>query len=163
VTLVSGHVALPAVQTGAIPPAVASVQVLMNGVVVGEHTRSANAPTVTLDKASATPSIAANATAAAAPLTVAWPSADAAGDKLTATVEVSSNGGRTWDVAFGGPDHRSAQIPASAFSRTKAARVRVRVSDGFDQAVAVSATFTAPGVGPDVSIVEPSGNETTPQ
>ena len=161
VTLVEGHIALPAVQAsgGAVPPAVGSVQVVQNGTVVGEHRRSAHPPTVALTTSPATPALAATAT----PLTVAWHSADADGDKLMATVDVSSDGGRTWNVAFGGPDHGSAQIPASAFAKTRAAKVRVRVSDGFDQAVAVSPAFSAAGVGPDIAIVAPSGNETVAQ
>ena len=125
---------------------------LQNGIPVGVHRRSANPPTVSSDHgARPTPTVAATA----APLAVAWHSADADGDTLMATVEVSSDGGRTWTVAFGGPDHGSALLPASAFAKTRSAKVRVRVSDGFDQAVAVSPAFSAAGVPPDVAIVAP--------
>lgn len=96
---------------------------------------SAHAPTVAVT-APAGGSFAAGAT-----VPVAWTGADADGDALQYGLDYSADGGQTWlpivpylvGTGFGWvPEH----VPPSA-----QARVRVRVSDGFHTAAAVSAPF----------------------
>jgi Penicillin-Binding Protein C-terminus Family len=74
-----------------------------------------------------------------------------------ASVEVSTDGGDTWRTVYAGPDKGRALVPSSLFSdsATGAARVRVRVNDGFNESQAVSEGVTTLGSAPIVRIVEP--------
>jgi hypothetical protein len=58
-------------------------------------------------------------------------------------------------MVYIGPNRGHASLPSVYFVRSKRARVRVRVNDGFNEAVATSAPFTAVGTPPVVRIESP--------
>lgn len=81
---------------------------------------------------------------------LSWRASDRDGDELTADVEYSSDGGRSWrslTVDFSGQRLR---LPAAMLTRSRRAQIRVRVNDGFNETTAVSGRFSAPG-GPPVA------------
>jgi hypothetical protein len=85
-----------------------------------------------------------------------WRSHDPDHDSLTATVRYSRNGGRTWSTVYGGPDLGRARLPGYLMSASRNARVRVYVSDGFNEAIATSKRFISLGAPPIVSITSPT-------
>jgi hypothetical protein len=87
---------------------------------------------------------------------IRWRSRDPDGDRLQATVRYSGDGGRSWDTIFIGPDRGHALLPARLLTASRDARVRVYVSDGFDEAIATSDGFTSLGAPPIVSIDSPT-------
>jgi hypothetical protein len=83
---------------------------------------------------------------------VRWASGDADGDRLTATVDYSADGGRDWKVVAGDVHGNSVRVPSRALAASGNARLRVRVSDGFDVATATSGRLHAAGAPPLVRI-----------
>jgi hypothetical protein len=90
---------------------------------------------------------------------VRWRAVDGDGQPLTAKVDYSTNGGGRWREIFSGPNHDRVTLPASLFAGSRRARLRIRVNDGFDEGVAVSAIFTAAGRPPDVRILSPAAGQ----
>ena len=95
-------------------------------------------------------------------LAVAWTASDPDRGALEAAIDFSADGGRTWRGVSSGPSRGRAVIPAGFLSGTDRARVRVRVSDGFNGASAQSGSFRVAGSPPRAQIVLP-GNATTRQ
>ncbi len=92
-------------------------------------------------------------------MNVTWSSNDPDGGELTATVEFSTNG-RSWSTVFIGPDTGKARVLTSMLSGSKKAVVRVRIDDGFNEAVKTSKRFTVIPPAPQVTIEEPAGKLT---
>jgi hypothetical protein len=90
-------------------------------------------------------------------LEVRWDGSDPDRDALTATVDFSADGGRTWRTVHDGPSNGRATVPRSFLAGSERARVRVSVSDGFSEQTVTSAAFTAEGVPPRVEILSPQG------
>lgn len=93
-------------------------------------------------------------------VTLRWKATDADGDPLKAIVEYSSDNGRTFSTVAVGPNAnrfrlRSAELPAS-----RRAKVRIRIRDGFHEAIATSPRFTALGAPPRVRISAPAPGTT---
>jgi hypothetical protein len=86
---------------------------------------------------------------------VRWSAASPEHLPLTASVDYSYNGGRSWRTIFIGADRGRVSLPGFYFLGSRDARVRVRVNDGFNETAAVSAPFTAVSAPPQVSIVSP--------
>jgi hypothetical protein len=84
---------------------------------------------------------------------VRWSARDADGDPLTATVDYSSDGGRHWAVVAGPLTGNSASVPSGALSASRNARLRVRVSDGFDVTTVISGRLRSRGAPPVVQII----------
>ncbi len=84
-----------------------------------------------------------------------WSAHDADGDRLTATVAYSADGGRDWKVVADDVCGTAARIPSRFLSGSRNARLRVRVTDGFDVATAVSGRLRATGAPPQVRILGP--------
>jgi hypothetical protein len=84
---------------------------------------------------------------------VRWSEHDADGDRLTADVDYSSNGGRSWRVVAGRVHGTSARISSRLLSASQNARLRVRISDGFNVTTVTSGRFRAVGAPPEVQIV----------
>ncbi|WCB91461.1 hypothetical protein DSM104299_00132 [Baekduia alba] len=125
--------------TGSVPAArVVRVAILdPAGAVLSHRTRSPHAPhvAVTAPRAGAT-------VGGTRAVRVAWKAGDADGGALAATVEASTDDGRTWRrIAQGAAT--SATLPASYFAASTQARVRVTVDDGFRSVAAVSRRFRA--------------------
>ncbi len=145
--------------SGEVPAAgAASVSVTAAGVTLATRTRSPHAPRVSV----ISPRAGARLRPGAA-VSVRWHASDADGDALQVTVEYSANGGRTYTMLTDGVHGSSVRLPAAGFSRSRHARVRVTVSDGFNETVVQSGVFVAPGSPPSVRIIEPRGRVRTVQ
>ena len=90
---------------------------------------------------------------------IRWRATDADDDDLTATIDFSINGGRTWRALFVGANSGSHKLPMALLARSRNARVRVRVDDGFGQASAVSKRLSVTGPKPLVRLQEPVRNQ----
>jgi hypothetical protein len=153
VTFVEGQVPLAGVAAngGLVPPAVGDLRIQRDdGTLLSGRKRSANPPTVTLTSPAAKANV-----GAGAPLDVRWTSADPDGDPLTAAVVISSDAGKSFRPLYAGPDHGAVSVPRDELTGSDHAIVRVRVSDSFDQARALSGEITVAGHAPDVSITRP--------
>jgi hypothetical protein len=127
--------------------ATASVVITANGQEMARRTRSAHAPVgrflsprpgARLGRARVT--------------TVRWSAHDADADRLTSTVQYSPDGGRDWKVLADRLTGGSARIPSHFLSASNNARLRVRISDGFDTTIVESGRLRAAGAPPVVRI-----------
>jgi hypothetical protein len=84
-----------------------------------------------------------------------WRASDADHDPLTAEIDYSGNGGRTWGLVWMGPNQDHAKLPARYLYRSARGRIRVQIHDGFRTSVAVSRRFASPGATPAVQILTP--------
>jgi hypothetical protein len=71
---------------------------------------------------------------------------------LSASIDYSRDGGRSWRTIFIGPNTGRAALASFYLIAARHARVRVRVNDGFNESDAVSGRFTALGAPPQVTI-----------
>ena len=115
--------------------------------VLARRARSAHAP-----RASIVAPRAGTGIGRGAATTVRWRAQDADADRLTATIDYSRDGGRTWTVVASDVRGRSTRVDRRALGASGNARIRVRVSDGFDAAIAVSGRLRSPGAPPLVRI-----------
>jgi hypothetical protein len=77
--------------------------------------------------------------------------------RLTATVEYSADAGGSWKPVWMGPNAGGVVfLSPSLFPFSRQARIRVLVSDGFNQAQAVSGPLRSAGRPPHVYIVSPA-------
>jgi hypothetical protein len=91
---------------------------------------------------------------------VRWRASDADGDPLEATLDVSADGGRTFHNVWGGPSgDGTARLPAERLDATGDARLRLRVTDGFNETTTTSARFVVVGRRPRVQILEPTPDQ----
>jgi hypothetical protein len=79
---------------------------------------------------------------------------------LRATVEYSADGGRTWKPMWLGANAGGVTLSSSLFQYSRRARIRVLLSDGFNQALSQSGPLTAVGTRPRVAILSPMGHAT---
>jgi hypothetical protein len=135
--------------SGDVPAAGAAMVVVRRegASVAVRRVRSAAAPTVRLLAPRAR---------GAAPL-VRWRASDADGDRLVARVEYSANAGRTWRTVYLGASSGAARLAGTQLAPSRRARVRVRVDDGFNEAVATSPVFTVVPAAPEARIADPDG------
>jgi DNA-binding beta-propeller fold protein YncE len=125
----------------------AAVVLSADGIELARRTRSPHAPTVKL----LAPRSRSRLSGRAATL-VRWSAHDADSDPLTATVDYSADGGRHWKVVADRVRASSARVPGRLLSASHNGRLRVRVSDGFDAATAISGRLRAAGTPPIVRI-----------
>ena len=92
-------------------------------------------------------------------LPVRWSASDPDSDQLQATVDYSFDGGRSWRTVYDGPSTGRANVPGRFLEGSRQARIRVYVSDGFNEASAVSPLFRADGTAPVSQIVRPAIGE----
>ena len=128
----------------------ASVQVVKDGTVVAERSRSARAPRVEIVSPRR------GARVRGLETVVRWRASDADGDELTLSVDYSADGGRRWSTIFLGPDDGRVTLPTRLFTGSRNARLRVRANDGFVETVAVSGRFVSAGAPPAVTILAPA-------
>ncbi|MGC2449421.1 MAG: hypothetical protein WA477_17360, partial [Candidatus Sulfotelmatobacter sp.] len=83
---------------------------------------------------------------------VSWRASNPDHKSLTASIDYSTNDGRSWKTVFIGPSTGRASLPGSDLDGSRSARVRVRVNDGFNESVAVSSRFTVLDAPPEVTI-----------
>jgi hypothetical protein len=125
------------------------VAVVHNGTTIADRSASANAPELSV---TGTPIFHRRKA------TIHWRASDKDADRLVATVEYSTDGGRSYDAIFTGPDKGFATVPARSLSRSKHARVRVRVNDGFHETAVETPVFHSPGAPPVARIAVPIGS-----
>jgi hypothetical protein len=85
---------------------------------------------------------------------VSWRATNPDHQALTTSVDYSRTNGRTWQTVFIGPNTGHASLPGSYLEGSGAARVRVRVNDGFNESVAVSHRITVLDAPPQVTIAK---------
>lgn len=135
-----------------VPAEVAAFDVLRNGGVIAQATRTAAAPVVKV----LAPRAGARLTGGR-DVDVRWSATDADGPSLTVRVEFSADGGSTWRmIGSAGPQGRL-KLPGYLFRATRRGRVRVTADDGFNRTSAVSGLFTSAGTPPLVRILTPAG------
>ena len=76
---------------------------------------------------------------------------------LQAKVDFSTDDGATWRPVFFGPDRGRVVLRQNMLTPSQTARIRVRLSDGFNEAEAVSPEFREPGGKPVLRINSPRG------
>lgn len=156
IEFVGAEIAFPGARAGQLPAALKSIEVRdAAGTTIGGARRSAHRPTARLLGLRAGMRIGAGARTR-----VRWRAADADGDRLTATLEYSFDGGRGWKVLWSGPNRSSVLVPSGLLSASNNARLRLRVGDGFDEARAISPRLVAVGRPPQVRIVSPERRAT---
>jgi hypothetical protein len=72
---------------------------------------------------------------------VTWHTHYGGASPLKAKVDFSGDGGATWRPVFFGPDRGRVMLNNGILAPAQTARMRVRVSDGFNEAVAISPVF----------------------
>jgi hypothetical protein len=139
----------PLVQISAEVPAagVDSLEVANAGTPVATITRPAKAPRVKVLAPRAGAGVGGRPT-----VLVRWSATNPEHLPLTAYVDYSTNRGRSWRTIFVGPNTGRVALESFFFTASRAARVRVRISDGFNETLAVSRVFTALGAPPQVTI-----------
>ncbi len=139
-------------QVSAVVPAAraASVELVSDGVVLDTLLRSRSAPKVRL----LAPRSGAHVRAKGS-LRVRWRASDADRNRLLAAIDFSADGGRSWKAVALGVRGRRYSVPATLLARTRKARLRVRVSDGWHETAALSRVFRVDGPPPVVSIESP--------
>jgi hypothetical protein len=142
VLVLDGIVALKGASATRLPSSAADLTVSHGATTLLERTRSAHAPTLKRLERRAT--------------TVTWKAGDADGDPLSASVDYSADGGRSFRTVWSGPSTGRAKLASTALGRADSALVRVRVSDGFDQTSAVSKPFHVAGRPPAVTLDVPA-------
>lgn len=137
-----------AIITGELPAkGVDSVQIAEGGKVMATRTRPAKAPRVKVLAPRRGARVGKGST-----VLVRWRTTNPEHLALTAIVDYSRDGGRTWRTIFVGPNKDHVTLPSFYFAASRKARVRVRMSDGFNQPDALSGTFVALGAPPQVTI-----------
>ncbi|MGI8413613.1 MAG: hypothetical protein ACR2QA_14240 [Solirubrobacteraceae bacterium] len=129
-------------------PATASVVVSGGGRVLTSRARSAHAPTAAILSPRPGSRVGRSKTTL-----VRWRAHDGDGDRLSTTVDYSYDGGSHWKVVAGNARGSSARVPSRTLSASRNARLRIRVSDGFDVATVTSGRLHAAGGPPLVRIV----------
>lgn len=135
---------------GVLPAAgISGVQVVLGTTVIASRAGSGHAPTATL----IAPKVGAGETT-----TVRWRASDADGDAVSAELDYSADGGRTFHDVYGaGAGSTSATVPVTLLAPSTKARLRLRLSDGFNAATVLSKQFVVPPRRPTVTILAPAG------
>lgn len=135
---------------------VAVIEITRNGAVVAKRVRGAAPARLRLLSP-----LSGSATGRRPTVAIGWrasgPGASDSG--LEATVEYSTDNGRSWRTLFIGPDRGDVDLPNRYFAKSSQARVRVRVSNGFTDSTTTSGRFSALGSPPTVRITSPGRNE----
>lgn len=90
---------------------------------------------------------------------IAWRTTDPDGGSLLAKIECSFNGGRNFRTLAAKPTKPGADtivLPSARLAASRNARIRVKVSDGFNQGTGMSSRFRARGARPQVVITSPA-------
>lgn len=131
---------------------VQSIQIASGGAVLAGRARDAHPPRLTL----LTPRPGARV-GGRRQVVVSWRASDRDHLALTASVDYSRDGGRTWRTVFVGGAAGRAVLPGFDLAPSGSARVRVRVNDGFNEVSSLSGRFTALPAPPLVTIAPTLG------
>jgi streptogramin lyase len=130
-------------------PSTAAVVITAGGQQLARRNRTRNAPTVTILAPRPGADIGLTATTL-----VRWRANDPDGDRLTAAVDYSADGGRRWKVVADRITGGSARVPSRLLAAARDGRLRVQVSDGFDLTAATVTHLNAKGALPVVQILD---------
>jgi hypothetical protein len=126
-----------------------TIQFKYQGQLIGTFTASPGAPTVSITSSGP------QQWPDAGTVTIAWQAADPDGGALKSHVEYSSDGGTTWSTLAEGLDGNSLDVDTASLPGSDSALLRVRVSDGFNTATALSVPFRVGNKSPLVHISWP--------
>ncbi|MDP8908137.1 MAG: hypothetical protein M3N47_03265 [Chloroflexota bacterium] len=139
------------------PSAPAAVTVMNNGRPVATRLRSPSTPLVRLRQPRG------GTVGKRQKVEVSWTATDADGGPFSTYVDYSFDDGKTWrtihqqvDIPELAPTPQRVKLASRLFSRSKRARLRVRVNDGFNEGRGVSKRFSAVGRPPAVRITAPT-------
>lgn len=134
-------------------PAIRTVEVERNAVLLGALSASAHAPTVAVLSPNG------GEVLAGPDVTITWDGADQDGDTLSYTVESSADGGTTWTTLAIDLADETLTLAKSELAETTQGLVRVTASDGFASTFDTSnAVFTVTNNAPRVTIDAPRAN-----
>jgi hypothetical protein len=130
---------------------ISRIQVVRSdGAALADRSASAHAPTVAITSPRRGATV-----GRASTVLLTWNARDADGDRLEASIEYAANG-RTFrsigDTTVAG----RMTLPSRLFTRASAARVRVRVNDGFHETTAVVGPIKAIGTPPEIQVLTPA-------
>jgi hypothetical protein len=139
----------PTLLTATLPfaPGAAAVVVSAGGRVLARRNRPARPPTAKLLSPRG------GSVGRARTTLVRWSAHDAEGNRLTAAVDYSPDGGRSWKAVAENVTARVARIPSHFLSASANARIRVRINDSFNVTTLVSRRLRAIGARPVVRIL----------
>jgi len=147
---VSADILLPDTAPGSLPQLLYAVEVVSQGRVRARIVRSANGPAVELLLPRAGQRVGGGPA-----VPVQWAARDADGGDLTASLDYSTDDGATWRTIAGGITTDRLSVPSRLLTSSNRARLRVRVSDGFNETAAISDRFVSLGAPPVVRITSP--------
>ncbi len=150
------RIPLGVVDASRLPAGLDRLDVFRDGSIVGGIVRGRSRPVVTV----VSPSRGARVGGAGKSVRISWTAADADLPALRGRVEYSADGGASWRQVWAGPGDGSATLPAFALSASNNALLRVAISDGLDETIAVSEPFVSLGSPPTVEILAPLARET---
>ncbi len=154
-SVTTGHIdrvgALDQLEADVPSAAVHSIELSSNGIVVARRTRPATAPRVRILAPIRGARVGKRRT-----VLIRWTTTNPEHLALTASVDYSRDGGRSWRTIFIGANHDRVALPSFYLVASGSARVRVRINDGFNESAATSARFTAFGSPPQASILSPA-------
>lgn len=84
-----------------------------------------------------------------------WTAEDADSQSLTVRVDYSDDDGKTYRPIGMTSTREGMDLPLRLFSASKVARIRLTVSDGFNESQFISEAFTSSGAPPTVSLINP--------
>lgn len=131
---------------------VQAVQVLRGDSVIASRARSVNPPRVRI----------LSIRRGGRGLVLRWRASDRDGDAIEATVDYSGDDGDHWHGVAAAGNKGAIRLPRALLSRARRARVRLRVSDGFNETAALSPRFREAGHSPQVWIDSPSPRSRMP-
>ncbi|HJP89572.1 MAG TPA: hypothetical protein VJ850_11110 [Candidatus Limnocylindrales bacterium] len=129
------------------------IQVLRGGTVIARRVASSHAPTITLATGLGSEPL-------SGPKELAWTASDPDGDALTASAELSRDGGASWLPIAVGVTASTLTLDPANLPGGSDVRIRVSVSDGFLGATAVTEPFVIPAHAPVISISAPKADIT---
>jgi hypothetical protein len=142
---------------GPVPKGAVAVEVARDGITLDRRVRS-KAPKVTLLAPTR-----AGRVGNRRRLGVRWRASDPDGDALRAAVDYSADDGRSWTTLYSGDNSGGLTLSGRTLAASRRARVRVRISDGFDESAGVSGPFRVDGSPPSVRIQSPRRGEAVPE
>ncbi len=131
---------------------VASVELVRNGQALDQRRRSPAAPRASLSA----PRGGVRVRSSQRTLPVRFAASDADGDALETSLEYSADNGRTYRGVAVGLTGSSFSLPTGLLNRASKARLRLRVSDGWNETTATSRAFRVDGPPPAVTIIDPA-------
>jgi hypothetical protein len=133
-----------------------AIQITRNGVPIARRNRPQRAPEVEHVRVRAHEDDDKNLTTVqprrrSAGILVTWHTERGSKAPRTVKLDYSVDGGRAWRPIFMGPDRGRVSLRPQLLATSRHARIRVRVSDGFNEVSAVSAPFRTRGFRPMAS------------